>query len=217
MGMIQKPERHVSDNTRSRGKKAVDKRKDAQREASPRLYDFAMRVGLRRREYQKLSGGDLVKDESDQLCIWVKGKGGKIQYQRILPSDIAFVRSYFEEKDADEYLFTQEEMKNKIDLHHLRALQAQRAYRYYLNGIQDPAFRDNLIKELEARWQFNKKKNWNPEEVEGTYYLRGLNRKFALEHNLPTAYNRLALMAVSVFHLAHWRLDVTVCNYILAV
>ena len=42
-------------------------------------------------------------------------------------------------------------------------------------------------------------------------------RKFAQEHNPPTAYNRLALMAVSVFHLSHWRLDVTVCNYILAV
>ena len=49
------------------------------------------------------------------------------------------------------------------------------------------------------------------------FYLRGLNRKFAQEHNLPTAYNRLTLMAVSVFHLSHWRLDVTVCNYILAV
>ena len=217
MSTIQKPERHVSQNTRSRGEKAVDKRKDAQREASPRLYDFAAKVGLRRREYQKLSGGDLVKDESGHLCIWVKGKGGKIQYQRILPSDIDFIRSYFEEKDDDEYLFTREEMKNKIDLHHLRACQAKRAYLYYLNGIQDPAFRENLIKELEARWQFNKKKNWNPEKVEGTYYLRGLNRKFAREHKLPTVYNRLTLMAVSVFHLSHWRLDVTVCNYILAV
>ena len=77
--------------------------------------------------------------------------------------------------------------------------------------------KESLIKELKARWQFNKKKNGDPEKVEGTYYLRGLNRKFALEHNLPTAYNRLALMAVSVYHLSHWRLDVTVCNYILAV
>jgi len=63
--------------------------------------------------------------------VLIKGKGGKIQYQRILPSDIAFVRSYFEEKDADEYLFTREEMENKIDLHHLRACQAKRAYLYY--------------------------------------------------------------------------------------
>ena len=54
-----------------------------------------------------------------------------VMHQRILPSDIAFVRSYFEEKDADEYLFTREEMENKIDLHHLRACQAKRAYLYY--------------------------------------------------------------------------------------
>ena len=131
MDTIQKPVRHVAQNTRSRWIKASDSRKDAQREASPRLYDFASRVGLRRREHQKLSGGDLVEDKSGHLCIWVKGKGGKIQYQRILPSDIAFVRSYFEEKDADEYLFTREEMENKIDLHHLRACQAKRAYLYY--------------------------------------------------------------------------------------
>ena len=90
MDTIQKPVRHVAQNTRSRGTKASDSRKDTQREASPRLYDFASRVGLRRREYQKLSGGDLVEDKSGHLCIWVKGKGGKIQYQRILPSDIAF-------------------------------------------------------------------------------------------------------------------------------
>ena len=216
MDTIQKPVRHVAQNTRSRGTKASDSRKDAQREASPRLYDFAARLGLRRREYQKLSGGDLVKDKSGHLCIWVKGKGGKIQYQRILPSDIAFVRSYFEEKDADEYLFTQEEMENKIDLHHLRACQAKRAYLYYLDAIRDPAFKEELIRELEVRFASNGRE-LNHDQIDGIYYLRGRNRKFALEHNLPTAYNRLALMAVSVFHLSHWRLDVTVCNYILAV
>ena len=48
MDTIQKPVRHVAQNTRSRGTKASDSRKDAQREASPRLYDFASRVGLRR-------------------------------------------------------------------------------------------------------------------------------------------------------------------------
>ena len=66
MDTIQKPVRHVAQNTRSRGIKASDSRKDAQREASPRLYDFASRVGLRRREYQKLSGGDLVEDKSNK-------------------------------------------------------------------------------------------------------------------------------------------------------
>lgn len=77
MDTIQKPVRHVAQNTRSRGTKASDSRKDAQREASPRLYDFASRVGLRRLEYHRLCGGSLVEDESGHLCIWVKGKGGE--------------------------------------------------------------------------------------------------------------------------------------------
>ena len=216
MSTIQKPERHVSQNTRSRGEKAVDKRKDAQREASPRLYDFAMKVGLRRREYLRLYGDSLVKDESGYPCIRVKGKGGKVQYQRILPADIQFVCSYFTDKDADECIFDRKELMNKIDLHRLRASQAKRAYLYYLGAIRDPAFKEQLIRELEARFEANGRKLIH-DQIDGKYYLRGLNRKFAREHNLPTAYNRLALMAVSVFHLSHWRLDVTVCNYILAV
>lgn len=216
MDTIQKPVRHVSENTRSRGEKAVDKRKDAQREASPRLYDFAARVGLRRREYLRLYGDSLVEDESGYPCIRVRGKGGKVQYQRILPADIQFVCSYFTDKDANECIFDRKELTNKIDLHHLRASQAKRAYLHYLDAIRAPAFKAQLIRELEARFEANGRK-LNHDQIDGKYYLRGLNRKFAREHNLPIAYNRLALMAVSVFHLSHWRLDVTVCNYMLAV
>ena len=216
MDTIQKPVRHVSENTRSRGEKAVDKRKDAQREASPRLYDFAARVGLRRREYLRLYDDSLVEDESGYPCIRVRGKGGKVQYQRILPADIQFVCSYFTDKDANECIFDRKELTNKIDLHHLRASQAKRAYLHYLDAIRAPAFKAQLIRELEARFEANGRQ-LNHDQIDGKYYLRGLNRKFAREHNLPAAYNRLALMAVSVFHLSHWRLDVTVCNYMLAV
>ena len=73
-----------------------------------------------------------------------------------------------------------------------------------------------MIRELEVRFKDNGRE-LHHDQIDGIYYLRSRNRKFALEHNLPVAYNRLALMAVSVFHLSHWRLDVTVCNYILAV
>ena len=34
-----------------------------------------------------------------------------------------------------------------------------------------------------------------------------------IELGKETEYDRLALLAVSVFHLAHWRCDVTVHNY----
>lgn len=214
---IKKPRRFVSENTRSRGVKAVDKRRDAKPEASPRLYEFAKRVGLRRREYQRLCGDSLALDESGNLCIRVRGKGGKLQYQRLLPDDEAFVRAYFDDKDSDECIFLREELNNKIDLHHLRALQAQRAYAYYLERIEDANFRKKLIAELQARWEVaNNKKAWKPQLIEGRYYLRGKNREFAQVYGLPVSYDRLALKAVSVFHLSHWRDDVTVQNYLLA-
>ena len=47
------------------------------------------------------------------------------------------------------------------------------------------------------------------------YKLRGENRQKAIEQGKETEYNRLALMMVSVFHLSHWRLDVTVTNYLI--
>lgn len=216
MGTIRKPVRHVADNTRSRGTKEMDNRKDAQREASPRLYDFATRVGLRRREYLRLCGDNLVDDESGYPCIRVKGKGGKVQYQRILPSDVEFVRNYFVDKDPDECIFDKSELANKIDLHHLRACQAKRAYLYYLDAIRAPVFREQLIRELETRFEANGRK-LKHDLIDGKYYLRGLNRKLAIKNGLPVGYDRLAIMAVSVFHLSHWRNDVTVANYLLAV
>ena len=47
------------------------------------------------------------------------------------------------------------------------------------------------------------------------YCLRGDNRKLAIKLGLPTEYDRVALMAVSVLRLSHWRLDVTVGHYML--
>lgn len=54
-------------------------------------------------------------------------------------------------------------------------------------------------------------------KVNGNYVLRGHNRELALKNGLPVSYDRLALLAVSIYHLAHWRHDVTAANYLLAV
>ena len=214
---INKPKRVVANNTRSRGVKAVDSRSDAQPEASPRLYDFAKLVGIRRDEYKHLRGDDLVVDESGYLCVRVKqGKGGKYQEQRIAPEDLDFVLSFFD--GSKDKVFSEEEMKNKIDLHHLRALRAQRAYHDYLARLEnDPEYRAQLAEEVRRRWVRLCGKRWDPKQVEGMYYTRGNNRQLALAHGRPIKYDRLAVMAVSVFYLSHWRCDVTVANYLLAV
>ena len=69
---INKPIRIVAKNTRSRGTKTVDIRKDAGRDTSPRLYDFAQIVGIRRAEYLHLAPDDLVVDNFENWCVRVK-------------------------------------------------------------------------------------------------------------------------------------------------
>ena len=225
---IQKPIRVVAENTRSRGMKAVDSRTDSSREASPRLYDFARIVGIRRAEYLHLAPDDLVTDDFGNWCIRVKkGKGGKRQLQRILPEELEAVKAVFDNPADANHLFSKDEMNNKIDLHHLRALRAQQMYRYYLNRIQtENGYREQLISEIRHTWEKDdearkengyKAKRWSDMKVTGNYILRGNNRKLAKKHGLPLQYDRLALRAVSIFHLSHWRHDVTVANYLLAV
>lgn len=213
---ISKPKRVVSENIRSRGVKDVDNRKDTAREVSPRLYDFASTVGIRRAEYARLRGNDLIYDESGYLCVRVRrGKGGKYQEQRILPGDEMLVRSYF--NGSEEYIFNRQELKNKIDLHHLRAVLAQRAYQYYYGRLRSElGYQRQLESEIKARWKKYNNRRWKQHEFEGVYKLRGSNRELAQRLGRPVEYDRLAVLATSVFHLSHWRNDVTVNNYLLA-
>lgn len=135
--------------------------------------------------------------------------------QRILPGDEMFVRSYF--TGTADFVFSRAELDNKIDLHHLRAVQAQRAYRYYADRLhREPEYRKQLESEIKARWQKYNNRRWKQREFEGLYKLRGTNRQLAQKLGKPTEYDRLAVLATSVFHLSHWRCDVTVSNYLLA-
>lgn len=186
-----------------------------------RLMEFQKAIGLRRSELAKLTGSDLVKDESGYWCVRVKkGKGGKLQLQRILPEDTLVIKATFEGIGVDQKVFSKDEMKNKINLHRERALQARKAYGYYLNRLeQDPDYRMEALSELKMRYIAYNRGNvaeWLKESVNRTpYVLRGDNRSKAIKSGLPVEYNRLALMMVSVFHLSHWRLDVTVTNYMI--
>lgn len=222
---VQKPPRRTARNQRSRGVKTSDVRSDTQRDISPRLYDFAAAVGCRRAEYAALRQSDLVTDVNGHLCVLIRrGKGGKKQYQRILPEDIDLVKTYFYSSDG--FVFTKAEIQNKLDLHALRAKQARKAYAYYLGRLQnEPEYRAILLEEIKRTWDADdservekgwQKKRWRQDQVEGEYKLRGETKRLAEQHGLPIAYDRLAVMAVSIYHLAHWRLDVTVDNYLIA-
>lgn len=213
MREIQKPTRRAAAIRRGRSDLPVDL------ENQSRLVEFQQRVGIRRAELKKLRGSDFVHDESGYWCVRVRrGKGGKFQLQRILESDIQAVSKFFD--GSEDLVFSNAEMDNKINLHAIRAQQARRAYFYYLNELKKPGAREAAVQQLKKRYAAYNRGNvesWISEidKCSGVYYLRGDNRKKAAAAGLPESYDRLALMMVSVYHLSHWRLDVTVTNYMI--
>ncbi len=196
-----------------------------------RLMEFQKVVGIRRNELKNLNGQDLKIDEYGNCYIFVKrGKGGKKQMQYILPKNVELVKQTFSGIDVNEPVFTEEEMNNQINLHALRAQHARDSYFYYLNRIQqNPNIKQALKNLLITRWEegHQKLKQESPKQYDRqrrnfiydlkdeAYILRGSNKIKAVASGIPIVYNRLALMAVSVLNLSHWRLSVTVTNYIL--
>lgn len=224
MSEIEKPKRTSGKITRSRREEANKQgKREIEDERYSRLVTFQRAVGIRRAELARLTATDLTEDESGYLCVNVaKGKGGKRQLQRLLPEDEGAVIEIFQNADPEQKLFSKEEMQNKIDLHGLRREHAQRAYKYYADRLKnEPGYKYELRKELAARYrEFHRPGDSNKRFLhdimnEKPYELRGENRQKAIEQGKETEYNRLALMAVSVLHLSHWRLGVTVTNYLI--
>lgn len=72
---------------------------------------------------------------------------------------------------------------------------------------------DSPVEKAEGR----KHKTFDMHEATGVYRLHGENRKFALKNGLPVSYDKTCLLAVSMFHLSHFRNNVTVASYMLVV
>ena len=235
-GEIRKPKRTAGRIVRSRDNDTDENnRKNSQglkEECSPkyaRVVSFQKAVGIRRAELADLLGMDLIYTGEDRSVLVRQGKGGKTQLQRILPQDVDKVREIFAGIEDMEKVFSKEELNNKIDFHGMRAENARRCYVYYAEKIEaEPGFAEEMRRKLMNRWldgheRFRKtnpdawlrqKKLFEREIDDRPYRLRGDNLTKALASGSPKEYNRLALMRVSVMHLAHWRLDVTVTNYI---
>lgn len=237
MQEIDKPKRTSDAITRSRctatdadGNRLINNQgfKESKQERFSRLVELQKVTGIRRAELSRLTGSSLTRDESGHICVEVlKGKGGKLQLQRILPEHQEKVQKIFANIAADQRVFSNKEMSNKIDLHGMRAETAREAYEYYEQRIQaDPDYQKQLQVELIKRWNAMKpcadsgrtraKYRQYVRTLYDTrpYVLRGSNRQNAIDHGRKTSYDRLAMMAVSVFHLSHWRLDVTATNYL---
>lgn len=229
MQHIDKPDRVIGEISRSRGGKNPRGRKDAEKPEYARLVAFQSAVGLRRAELAHLKGEDLRIKDGKMYVVVAQGKGGREQWQKILPRDAGTVTETFKGIGKDKRVFSADEMKNRIDLHGMRAAHARECYDYYATRIkQEPDYRSQLQEDLKAYFREHHDPNGkldldaynrfclDMEKNAGMYQMRGEARKLAEEIERPAIYDRVALMAVSVFHLAHWRLDVTVCNYLTA-
>ena len=206
-----------------------------ERESNADIVRFQRMVGGRRSALGRLRGRDLNLDESNQLCIVFHGdKGAKTQRQRILPEYQDAVRAYFERVAPNQLLFPA--ISKELDLHYLRAEAAKNAYRFYEKLCSTSEGRAEMRRQLWARYTdpevgckaylLAKERGdtkgmqrhlylFSQELADGRYYLRGANRRVALKRGLPIFYDRLSLACVSLFHLSHFRNEVTVKHYML--
>ena len=233
MKEISKPKRTAK--TIKRGRSETKTGRAEKELADPkyaRLTDLQKAVGIRRSELEKLTGADLIRDENGNAAyIRVeRGKGGKEQLQWILPKDRETVEGIFSDVKPDGKVFSGEEMANHINLHKMRAEHAKDVYDYFAKLIKDHPSKANSLRDvLLKRWEKGHRDllNENPKRYEHArrkflsdmddrpYKLRGENLQKAKDLGLPEEYDRLAVMAASVFALSHWRLDVTMTNYLL--
>lgn len=238
MNRIRKPKRTAGSITRGRRRDAdgqkVERNGQGDRELNDprfaRLVALQRAAGIRRAELGRLKGADLVR-VGESLYIDVrKGKGGKRQLQYILPKDKETVEEVFRGIDKEQDVFAPEEMNNKINLHGLRAQHGRDCYEHYLHLINtQKGAAESLRQKLLQRWErgHERLRESNPKSWElqrqrfvsdcddRPYCLRGENLDKARAMGLPEEYSRLAMMCVSVWHLSHWRLDVTVTNYLI--
>ena len=224
MRQIEKPHRTADMIARGRDTGFnIQGQREITQERFKRLVCFQGAVGLRRAELAKIRGRDFRIDESGYCCVYVhNGKGGKDQLQRILPFDLEKIKKIFSEVKSDQKVFTSKEMNNKINLHGLRAEQARKAYSYYADRLErEPSYKYTCRKELALRYRtmhtadrVTNQRFLRDITNDAPYVLRGKNREKAIAQGKPVTYNRLAMMMVSVFHLSHWRLDVTSVNYL---
>ena len=230
MAEIRKPKRTAGRIKRGRS----DAKRGAHEATLPKYARLVMLqkcLGIRRAELSRLTGDCLIRDDRGRMYIKVVGgKGGKSQNQFVLPKDRETVAEIFAGIAPEQRVFTDEEMKNHINLHRLRAEHAKECYQYYVQALEKhpetahKALRASLLRRWEnghaemkerAPEAYSKARKRFIEDMDDRpYMLRGENRKKAEQLGLPTTYNRLALMAVSVYHLSHWRLDVTSVNYL---
>ena len=217
--LIDKPVRHISEYSKGRTcyKERYRSSEDLENERWKKIVSFMALTGIRRSELKKLSGKSLVFKDGVWNIFVKNGKGGKDSY--VYVHEPEKIMPYFEGKAPDEKIFDESDFKNDLNLHCLRAKNAQRLYKILKDQmLEDPDYNRKCLEELlRKRWEEGKidKNTGKPRpfpenSIKGSYILRGLNRQFAIKNKLPIKYDKLILKAVSMLVLSHFRTDITI-------
>lgn len=229
MEQINKPIRQAAAIKRSRELAGRDRSAEEVKSGRySRSVELQSLIGIRRAELARLTPESLRSDSNGLFVAVEKGKGGKYQEQRILPKDEEKARELFARGLPGRHILNPSDFGRHIDYHAMRAEHAREAYTYYLALCREPEGRETLQKRLydtierlhPFRDEIDHEKvladfRGDMERGNGIYSLRGELRQLAIERGRPTEYDRVALMAVSVFHLSHWRNEVTISNYMI--
>lgn len=203
---------------RSRPKKGREK----PFETKGNICDIGMAVGIRQDEYKRLKGKHLIERDGHLFVVVRKGKGGKYQEQLVLPQHEEAVRAMFKGKSGEEYIYSKEEVKlfNKAHTQAMRRKVAREAYEYYL-GLSK-AERIPYMEIAHQRFMENQRKGermWQREiemiKCAPRRLCRGANKKHLIREGRKPYFDRECVLLVSVLHLAHYREDVTVDNYLI--
>ena len=202
---------------RGQPQKGREGAKTVQNDLNKPVRELNSLVGIRRAEIGNLRGRDLLEKDGRLYVVVEHGKGGKYQEQLILKKDEEKVRSFFEGKGKDEYIFNKAQMEacEHANLHGLRREHAQECYKHYESLLKSPIEREKMKDLLEARFNSNRAKmgKFDRQKMDVPYVTRGDVRHELYEAGKQLTYDRLALMATSVLHLSHYREDVAVKNY----
>ena len=223
---IQKPKRIIADFIRGREKiKYPHSSQDIDNPAYKRICWFASKCGIRRAEYAKLKKEDWVIDPATgkHSVLVRRGKHGKTQYQLVRDEDVPFFEKFFADVPNGGYLFSKEEMNNRINLHKFRSDNAKRWYSELEEKLKhDPSYEEVLLQHIKSRFENStdprtgRPKKFDPESVRGQYYyLRGSLRKKQMDAGKTIKFNKTIVLYISVHVLAHYRCNVCVQNYLL--
>lgn len=179
---------------------------------------YCASVGGRCAEFLKLRGRDIKEVNGRVYVHIVGGKGGKDQWQLVLPGSEKFIWSVHLSVGPDDLIFDKPSVIKKLSTHRFRRSMAQKMYYFIEDDLKNnPNHRRVYEEALLERFReagVNPANKPDMRRLDKRYYAKGNVKQDLISRGIQTDFDRLALMVVSVFCLSHWRASVAVKSYL---